>query len=43
MEDNKIDKEEFNNAINYFQSIFNNNNITNSYSPHPMGGNIYWN
>jgi len=35
MEDNKIDKEEFNNAINYFQSIF--NNITTSYSPHQMG------
>ena len=36
MEDNKIDKDEFDNAIKYFQSIIN-NNISTKYSEHKMG------
>jgi len=35
MEDNKLDKDEFDNAVKYFQSIIH-NNISN-YSPHKMG------
>ena len=36
MEDNKIDKDEFENNIKYFQSIINTNNIS-KYSQHKMG------